>query len=77
MTSTNVIKFIELQNAINNQISMYGVAEDQLADELEFIGQSLSGDEMNELISFYEADANAMYDGIEMEYEDIEYQIVK
>jgi len=56
---------------------MYGVAEDQLADELEFVGQSLSGDEMNELISFYEADANAMYDGIEMEYEDIEYQIVK
>jgi len=76
MTSTNVIKFIELQNAINNQINTYGVAEDQLADELEFVGQSLSGDEMNELISFYEADANAMYDGDEMEYEDIEYQIV-
>jgi hypothetical protein len=74
--NSNVIKFIELQNAINNQINTYGVAEDQLADELEFVGQSLSGDEMNELISYYEADANAMYDGDEMEYEDIEYQIV-
>ena len=74
--NSNVIKFIELQNAINNQINTYGVAEDQLVDELEFVGQSLSGDEMNELISYYEADANAMYDGDEMEYEDIEYQIV-
>jgi len=74
--STNVIKFIELQNAINNQIDTYGVAEDQLVDELEFVGQSMGSTELFELMSYYEADANSLYDGDEMEYEDIEYQII-
>ena len=73
--SPNVIKFIELQHAVNNQINTYGVAEEQTADELEFIGNSLSGDEVFELLAYYEADANSLYDGDEMTYEDIEHQI--
>ena len=68
MTSTNVIKFIELQNAINAQIDQYGEADAQLVGELDLLGSQLTGDEINQLYLNYEGD--------EMEYEDVEDQIL-
>jgi len=68
MTSTNVIKFIELQNAINAQIDARGEADAQLVGELEMLGDQLTGDEINQLYLNYEGD--------EMEYEDVEDQIL-
>ena len=67
MTSTNVIKFIELQNAINAQIDARGEANAQLVGELDLLGDQLTGDEINQLYLNYEGD--------EMEYEDVEDQI--
>ena len=68
MTSTNVIKFIELQNAINAQITQYGEADAQLVGELDLLGDQLTGDEVNQLYVHYEGD--------DMEYEDVEDQIL-
>jgi hypothetical protein len=67
MTSTNVIKFIELQNAINAQITQYGEADVQLVGELDLLGDQLTGDEVNQLYVHYEGD--------DMEYEDVEDQV--
>jgi hypothetical protein len=67
MTSTNVTKFIELQNTINAQITQYGEADAQLVGELDLLGSQLTGDEINQLYLNYEGD--------EMEYEDVEDQI--
>lgn len=67
MTSINVIKFIELQNAINAQIDQYGEADAQLAGELDLLGDQLTGDEVNQLYVHYEGD--------DMEYEDVEDQV--
>ena len=68
MTSTNVIKFIELQTAINAQIDARGEADAQLVGELELLGDQLTGDEINQLYLNYEGD--------EMEYEDVEDQFL-
>ena len=68
MTSTNVIKFIELQNAINAQIDARGEANAQLVGELDLLGDQLTGDEINQLYLNYEGD--------EMEYEDVEDQFL-
>jgi hypothetical protein len=68
MTSTNVTKFIELQNAINIQITKYGEADAQLVGELDLLGSQLTGDEVNQLYVHYEGD--------DMEYEDVEDQIL-
>ena len=67
MTSTNVTKFIELQNAINAQITQYGEADAQLVGELDLLGSQLTGDEINQLYVHYEGD--------DMEYEDVEDQV--
>jgi len=67
MTSTNVIKFIELQTAINAQIDARGEADAQLVGELDLLGSQLTSDEINQLYLNYEGD--------EMEYEDVEDQI--
>jgi len=67
MTSTNVTKFIELQNAINAQIDQYGEADAQLAGELDLLGDQLTGDEVNQLYIHYEGD--------DAEYEDVEDQV--
>ena len=67
MTSTNVTKFIALQNTINAQITQYGEADAQLAGELDLLGDQLTGDEVNQLYVHYEGD--------DMEYEDVEDQI--
>jgi len=67
MTSTNVTKFIELQNAINIQITKYGEADAQLVGELDLLGDQLTGDEINQLYVHYEGD--------DMEYEDVEDQV--
>jgi len=68
MTSTNVIKFIELQTAINAQIDARGEADAQLVGELDLLGSQLTSDEINQLYLNYEGD--------EMEYEDVEDQIL-
>jgi hypothetical protein len=68
MTSTNVTKFIALQNTINIQITKYGEADTQLVGELDLLGSQLIGDEVNQLYIHYEGD--------DMEYEDVEDQIL-
>ena len=67
MTSTNVTKFLELQTQVNNQITQYGEADAQLAGELEMLGDSLTGDEINQLYIHFEGD--------DMEYEDVEWMV--
>ena len=67
MTSTNVTKFIALQNEINIQITNYGEADAQLVGKLDLLGNQLTGDEINQLYLNYEGDA--------MEYEDVEDQV--
>jgi hypothetical protein len=67
MTSTNVIKFIAMQNEINIQIRNNGEADAQLAGELDLLGDQLTGDEVNQLYIHYEGD--------DMEYEDVEDQV--
>jgi len=68
MTSTNVTKFIALQNEINIQITKYGEANAQLVGELDLLGDQLTGDEVNQLYIHFEGD--------DMEYEDVEDQIL-
>ena len=67
MISTNVTKFIALQNTINAQIDARGEADAQLVGELDLLGDQLTGDEINQLYVHYEGD--------DMEYEDVENQI--
>jgi len=67
MTSTNVTKFIAMQNKINIQIRNNGEADAQLVGELDLLGDQLTGDEVNQLYIHYEGD--------DMEYEDVEDQI--
>jgi hypothetical protein len=67
MTSTNVTKFIAMQNEINIQIRNNGEADAQLVGELDLLGDQLTGDEINQLYIHYEGD--------DVEYEDVEDQI--
>jgi hypothetical protein len=67
MTSTNVNKFIAMQNEINIQIRNNGEADAQLVGELDLLGDQLTGDEVNQLYIHYEGD--------DMEYEDVEDQV--
>ena len=67
MTSTNVTKFIAMQNKINIQIRNNGEADAQLVGELDLLGDQLTGDEVNQLYIHYEGD--------DMEYEDVEDQV--
>ena len=64
MKSVNVIKFLEMQNQINEQIRTNGEADAQLVGEQEALGDQLTGDEINQLYIHFEDDG--------MEYEDIE-----
>jgi hypothetical protein len=70
MITTNVERFIELQTTINNQIHQHGEADEQLAGELEMLGDQLTNEEIAAL-------SNLMYEDVtvEMEYEDIEWMI--
>ena len=51
--STNVQRFIALQTQINNQIDTVGQADIQLAGELDYIGDQLSNDEINQVVEWY------------------------
>ncbi len=64
---TRVQRFIELQAQVNEQIDTHGEADTQLADELNQLGDQLTGDEISQLYLHYDGDV--------MEYEDIEGQI--
>ena len=68
MKSVNVIKFLEMQDQINQQIATYGEADAQLVGEQEALGDQLTGDEINQLYVHFEGD--------DMEYEDVEDQIL-
>ena len=68
MTTINVKRFIALQTTINAQITKYGEADAQLVGELDLLGDQLTGDEINQLYIHFEGD--------EMEYEDVEDQIL-
>jgi hypothetical protein len=70
MITTNVERFIELQTTINNQIHQHGEADEQLAGELEMLGDQFTNDEISTLTNLMENDAVE-----EMEYEDAEWMI--
>jgi len=70
MITTNVERFIELQTTINNQIHQHGEADEQLAGELELLGDQLTNDEISTLTNLMENDAVE-----EMEYENVEGMI--
>jgi hypothetical protein len=53
--TTNVNRFIELQLQINNQIDTMGQADIHLANELEYLGDQLTNDEINEVVDYYNA----------------------
>lgn len=67
--TTNVMRFLELQNQVNNQIDQYGQAEIELVGELELLGDSLTADEIAVACTYL--DEYEQYD--EMEYEDAEW----
>ena len=69
MMTTNVMRFLELQNQVNNQIDQYGQAEIELVGELELLGDSLTADEIAVACTYL--DEYEQYD--EMEYEDAEW----
>ena len=70
MITENVKRFIELQNQVNNQIDQYGEADIQLVDELESLGDQLTGDEISVLCTYMEEDVVE-----DIEYEDVEWMI--
>jgi len=69
MMTTNVMRFLELQNQVNNQIDQYGQAEIELVGELEMLGDQLTPDEIAVACTYL--DEYEQYD--EMEYEDAEW----
>lgn len=66
--STNVERFIQLQDTINDQISKYGEADPQLVGELELLGDQLTYDEIS-IVSNYLAE---LTEG-DIEYDDVEW----
>jgi hypothetical protein len=56
MITLNIKRFIALQTQVNNQIDQYGEADAQLADELEVLGDQLTGTEVSVLCSYMEED---------------------
>ena len=70
MITTNVERFIELQTTINNQIHHTGKADEQLAGELEMLGDQLTNEEISALTNLMENDVDG-----KMEYEDVEWML--
>ena len=68
MMTTNVKRFLEMQDQINKQIDAYGVADAQLVGEHEALGDQLTADEIAVACTYL--DEFEQYD--EMEYEDVE-----
>ena len=56
--SPRVKQFIDLQNKVNEQIDQHGEADIQLVGELDVLGDSLTGNEINELMMHYENDGD-------------------
>ena len=67
MITANVERFIELQTAINNQITEYGEANEELVDELDQLGDQLTDAEISALSNLMYEDA--ISDGEYEEYE--------
>ena len=67
MITTNIERFIELQTAINNQITEYGEANEELVDELDQLGDQLTDAEISALSNLMYEDA--ISDGEYEEYE--------
>ena len=53
--TTNVKRFIQLQLDANNQIDILGEANDETVSELEYIGDNLTNDEINQVVDYYNA----------------------
>ena len=53
--TTNVKRFIQLQTDANNQIDILGEANDETVSELEYIGDNLTNDEINQVVDYYNA----------------------
>lgn len=66
--TANVMRFLQLQDLVNDQIAQHGIADAELADELETLGDQLTNDEISMLCAHVE-DREPIDD---MEYEDIE-----
>jgi len=52
--TTRVNRFIVLQNLINDQIDNDGIADLDLANELDVVGAELDIDEMYDVINYYD-----------------------
>ena len=68
MITVNVMRFLQLQDQVNDQINAHGTADVQLVGELELLGDQLTADEIAVACTYL--DEYEQYD--EMEYEDIE-----
>lgn len=71
--SNNVQRFIALQIEINNQINTVGQADIQLTGELDYIGDQLSNDEINQVVEICEA--NEWFTNQHDKHDDIEWMI--
>ena len=73
VTTTRVQQYIDLQTQVNNLIDTTSGPTPQLiklADELEILGDTLTNDEINQVIEWFDNRRE-----VEMEYEDIEWMI--
>ena len=71
--STKVQQYIDLQTQVNNLIDSTSGPSDQLTQlvgELETLGDTLTNDEINQIIEWFDSRRE-----VEMEYEDIEWMI--
>lgn len=73
VTTTRVQQYIDMQTQINNLIDTTSGPTPQLiklVDELETLGDTLTNDEINQVIEWFDSRRE-----VEMEYEDIEWMI--
>ena len=68
-TSSNVERYLQIQDMINDQIGQHGQADIELIDELEAIGRELTRDEVSIIFNYMDA----LDEGYNVEYEDIEW----
>ena len=69
MISSNTQRYLQIQDMINDQIGQHGQADIELIDELEAIGRELTRDEISIIFNYMDA----LDEGYDVEYEDIEW----
>lgn len=70
MITTNVKRFLQIQNLVNDQINHYGQADIELVDELDQLGNQLTNSEISVLSTYLSENPES-----DMGYEDIEWMI--